>query len=444
MNPAVPEFEGEQKASTNGTSNRLQEARLTLIGTEEEDLGLAEQVDDGALDTRRLARQEEVEDRIDVVSEARLGVGTERGQDGSFGSSLGYVLVLQRLSRGQTVVLVKELSGVRVVLLLASRLNDSNSSSSDVSESDVESSEVGSNDEEETVRRLGVLDRREELGVKSERQGELGGLVEVGLEDVLVEDEEGLEDLDVVRVRDRLSDLGVKLLIRQRLLRLESEVAERWHELERLVVLGVVRHGEVEIQVPDELGMGLDDILDRVARERLVSESSLDVVEDLRVDRVGLVEDRLEGNVARSESVAEVLGKDPSDVGVGGFLDGVTIAGTVGRAEEDLVGKSVQERSLLDDLQQRWAATRIEGGQSESKRSRNLWPAHLVDRSLDGRSLRVGSVLEVEADDGRSVAEVLDVLSGRVERVVVVELGEGAEEVSSASHLIRRSAGQFP
>jgi hypothetical protein len=44
----------------------------------------------------------------------------------------------------------------------------------------VESSEIGSNDEEETVRRLWVLDLGQERRVESEGEGDLGRLVKVG------------------------------------------------------------------------------------------------------------------------------------------------------------------------------------------------------------------------------------------------------------------------
>lgn len=98
-------------------------------------------------------------------------------------------------------------------------------------------------------------------------------------------------------------------------------------------------HGKVDVEHPDELWVSLDDFPDALAREGLLPESRLDLVEHLLVTRLGLVKDCiisvcrvlsqprqkgltvLEGLVRRTQSVAEVLGKDPSDVGVGGFLN---------------------------------------------------------------------------------------------------------------------------
>lgn len=49
----------------------------------------------------------------------------------------------------------------------------------------------------------------QEVSFQSERESDLSGLVQIGLEDGGVEDEEGLEDLKLVRVGDGLSDFGV-------------------------------------------------------------------------------------------------------------------------------------------------------------------------------------------------------------------------------------------
>lgn len=67
----------------------------------------------------------------------------------------------------------------------------------------------------------------------------------------------------------------------------------------------------------------------------------------LSVNRIRVVQDVLERDVGVSESVREVLREDPSHVGVSRLLNGVTLAGT----EERVVGKAVQERRFLDDLQ---------------------------------------------------------------------------------------------
>jgi hypothetical protein len=95
-------------------------------------------------------------------------------------------------------------------LLLASRPDDSDTTSGDISEPDVETSEIGTDDKEHAEWLFGVLDLGQERGIQSERECDLCGmsatphkyrsqrmrltsrLVEVALEDVLVEDEQSL------------------------------------------------------------------------------------------------------------------------------------------------------------------------------------------------------------------------------------------------------------
>ena len=60
--------------------------------------------------------------------------------------------------------------------------------------------------------------------------------------------------------------------------------------------------------------MAVDDFGDTLAREGLLPEAALDVVEHARVGRVRLVEDVLEREVRGAEAVAEVLGEDPAAV----------------------------------------------------------------------------------------------------------------------------------
>ena len=94
----------------------------------------------------------------------------------------------------------------------------------------------------------------------------------------------------------------------------------------------------------------------------------------------------LERNVAGSQTVTKVLSKDPTDIGVGGFLNGVIPVRVGPDREERVVGETVQERGLFDDL---------------------------VDRVLDRRSSRVGDRVEVHRDDGDPVGKLLDVFSSR-------------------------------
>lgn len=61
--------------------------------------------------------------------------------------------------------------------------NDTDTTTSDVPEPNVEAAEVVTDDHEHSKRLLGVLDLGEEVGREAEAQRDLGGLVEVGLED---------------------------------------------------------------------------------------------------------------------------------------------------------------------------------------------------------------------------------------------------------------------
>ena len=63
-----------------------------------------------------------------------------------------------------------------------------------------------------------------------------------------------------------------------------------------------------------QLGVAVDDLRDALAREGLLPEAALDVVEHARVRRVRLVEDVLEREVRLPEPVTEVLREDPPAV----------------------------------------------------------------------------------------------------------------------------------
>ena len=66
-------------------------------------------------------------------------------------------------------------------------------------------------------------------------------MVEVGLEDVLVEDEEGFEDLEFVFVGGGLANLVVKFLVREDLLGLETLIGECFLECTCLTSDGSAR-----------------------------------------------------------------------------------------------------------------------------------------------------------------------------------------------------------
>ena len=67
-------------------------------------------------------------------------------------------------------------------VLSVPRANDTNTTSSNVGESDMEATEIVADNDEDSIRFPGVLDLREEVWSQAERQRDLSGLVEVGLE----------------------------------------------------------------------------------------------------------------------------------------------------------------------------------------------------------------------------------------------------------------------
>lgn len=88
----------------------------------------------------------------------------------------------------------------------------------------MEATEVAADDEEDAERSLGVFDDGKNLGLQAEADGDLGRLIKVGLEDRLVEDEEGLEDGNFVAVVHGLADLRQKLVARENLVGLQALV----------------------------------------------------------------------------------------------------------------------------------------------------------------------------------------------------------------------------
>jgi hypothetical protein len=111
----------------------------------------------------------------------------------------------------------------------------------------MEPSKIAPNNHEHTKWLVRVFDVRQEPAIEAEGKRDFSRLVEVGLEDVLVEEEERLEDLEIMLVRDRLPDLVVQLLVREWSLRLESLVGERRHQL-ACVVIRVVDHRKVDVE----------------------------------------------------------------------------------------------------------------------------------------------------------------------------------------------------
>ena len=144
--------------------------------------------------------------------------------------------------------------------------------------------------------------------------------------------------------------------------------------------------------------MAMDDLGDALAREGLLPEPALDVVEHARMCRIGLVEDVLEREVRLPQPITEVLRKDPSTICsghesenantqptrertcIGGLLHRVVATRAFPGVEEGVVGKTVQERRFLHDLE---------------------------DGMLNRGRVGTGEGVEVERDDRDPVRELL-------------------------------------
>ena len=84
--------------------------------------------------------------------------------------------------------------------------------------------------------------------------------------------------------------------------------------------------------------------------------------------------------------------------------------------EEGVVGETVQERRLLHDLE---------------------------DGVLNWGRIRSRKGVQVDADDGDAVRELLDILARGVERVEVVQVRKRAEELGRAARLVADNETPF-
>lgn len=73
-------------------------------------------------------------------------------------------------------------------------------------------------------------------------------------------------------------------------------------------------HPPILTKGADQFRMVVDDLGDTFPGEGLLPESSLDVIQHLGMGRVVLIQHILELKICRAETVAEVLGEDPSRV----------------------------------------------------------------------------------------------------------------------------------
>lgn len=60
--------------------------------------------------------------------------------------------------------------------------------------------------------------------------------------------------------------------------------------------------------------MSVDDLGNAFPRKGLLPEAPLDVVEDLRMEGVGLVQNVLQKEICRPKAVAKMLCKDPTTI----------------------------------------------------------------------------------------------------------------------------------
>ena len=136
--------------------------------------------------------------------------------------------------------------------------------------------------------------------------------------------------------------------------------------------------------------MAMDDLGDALAREGLLPEPALDVVEHARMCRVGLVEDVLEREVRLPQPVTEVLGKDPS---------------TVCNADqsEHVNTQPMRERTCIGRLLHRVVATRAFPGVEEGVVGKTVQEGRLLpnleDRVLDWRGVHARKGVEIQRDD---------------------------------------------
>lgn len=149
-----------------------------------------------------------------------------------------------------------------------------------------------------------------------------------------------------------------------------------------------------------QLRVCMDNLLDALPCERLLTEPPLDIIQHLRVRGVCLVEDVAELQVRGAQTVTEVLREDPAAVfqsinrisfyeqrgggrgrtGISSFLYGVPGLVAIVEQEEGVVGETVEKGRLFPDLE---------------------------DGVLDGGRLGVGQRVEVERDDCDPVRELL-------------------------------------
>ena len=323
-------------------------------------------------------------------------------ENDTLGSTFGDILVLTLLRVGKTVVLIEEVTGVDAVGFLASGLDDTDTTTGDITETQMETTRLGTDDQKHAIQGSRVLSLGEEGGVETETQSNLGGGEVVGLEDGIVENAESSEDHFLVLVSNSLSDAVLELVVGENLdLGSGSE--------ESAVVVGAnaqVDVGERGVQRADETRVVLDDFEDVVRSEGLSTETALELGQELGLATVVDIEDLGQRNVLGTKTVEEVLDKDPGRVGIDSLLKAQLTKSK--EVVELVLGQAVQERDFLGDL---------------------------VDGLLHGREVAVlgRGRAKIDGHDADAVGELLDVLSGRGDTIVMVKIGEGREHATGGA-----------
>lgn len=214
----------------------------------------------------------------------------------------------------------------------------------------MEAAEFTSDDEEHAEQTDGVFPLAQEAGVETEGDSDLGGLVEIRLQDGLVEDHNGGHDEDVVGRLTLSLDLVVDILFARAGFRLETLEGERRAD----VLRGRRRRGDVvcpskvEVQEFQKGGVGRHNFKDELPSEGFVTETFLEFREDLLVGGILGVQERLKGLIFAAETVEEMAHKDPGAVCVNTFLDTEFHDRKVWL--ELRARHTIQERGLFDNL----------------------------------------------------------------------------------------------
>jgi hypothetical protein len=148
--------------------------------------------------------------------------------------------------------------------------------------------------------------------------------------------------------------------------------------LERsLALVDVMGRSKIGIEDLDQLGISLDDVQNVFTGEGILTKTLLQFGKHLLVYRVGTIQDGCQTQVFLTQSVEEVLGKDPSNITIGHFLNGECVGLEV--LLERGLGKTVQERGFLHDL---------------------------VDGVLNRGRFGIRGRMQVKTDDGDTIGEL--------------------------------------